>query len=239
MLAMDDIYVAYSHQDQKARAEALAKQFHLSIDNLAANQLLITSKGLWLRIKPFKPLQVDFSWPTWRKRLEQGKRQDLIKACKVKPGMTVIDTTAGWGRDAAILASFGAKVTLLERNPIMQALLEDGIARQTPVDQQHLSLHLIKTEAKQYLQTLSQPVDVIYLDPMHPQRQKSALVKKDLQALQKMIGPDQDVKPLFEVAMHCSCKRVILKWPIHLPPIHPPTLSWSGKTIRYDCYIIS
>lgn len=235
---MEAICVAYLSEELKAQAEGLAQQLHLLIDNSAQNQLQVSHDGLWLKFNSFNPIQVDFSWSSWRKRREQGKRQDLIKACKVKPAMSVIDASAGWGRDAALLASFGANVIMLERNPIMHALLEDGLHRQSPLDKQHLSLQLVKCEAKQYLAELSTPVDSIYIDPMHPQRQKSALVKKDLQVLQQMIGPDEDAKQLIEVALSCPCKRVVIKWPVHQQPLIPPSVSWSGKTVRYDCYTV-
>lgn len=234
---MEAIQVACLSKDLASQAQELAKELQLSIDNSAENQLQVTQEGLWLKFDSFKPIQVDFSWDAWRKRREQGKRQDLIKACKVKPEMTVIDTTAGWGRDAALLASFGAHVIMLERNSIIQALLADGIHRQSALDKQRLSLQLIKCEAKQYLAELSKPVDLIYIDPMHPQRQKSALVKKDLQLLQQMIGPDEDAKQLIELALKSPCKRVVVKWPVHNQPLLSPTVSWAGKTIRYDCYI--
>jgi 16S rRNA (guanine1516-N2)-methyltransferase len=232
----DEIAIACIDESHQSQAVSLARQLKLNIDNKANNQLQVTAQGLWLKLASFKPMQVDFSWKTWRKRTAQGKRQDIIKACKIKPGMTVIDATAGWGRDAALLASFGAKVILFERNPVMQALLLDGISRQSLEDKQHLSVELIPGEAKDLLKDVAQNIDLIYIDPMHPQRQKSALVKKDLQALQTMIGPDADARELIECALSIPCPRVVVKWPVHLPPLLPPTCSWSGKTVRYDLF---
>lgn len=236
-MAVDDITIVYADETMRTQAEQLAKSLKLSIDDGNPNQLQITEQGLWLKLKSFKPLQADFSWSTWRMRREQGKSQDLIKACKIKPGMTVIDTTAGWGRDAALMASFGARVIMLERNPFMQVLLEDGLRRQTSKDRQLLSLQLVNCEAHEYLDQIVRPIDVIYIDPMHPLRQKTALVKKDLQVLQTVIGPDKDAKQLLETALKAPGKRVIVKWPIRQPALLPPTLSWTGKTVRYDCYL--
>ncbi len=234
---METIYVAYLSEELKPKAQQLADRLHFSIDNSANNQLQVGHEGLALKFGSFKPVQVDFTWAFWRKRREQGKRQELIKASKIKPGMNVIDATAGWGRDAALLACFGANVTMLERNPIMQVLLEDALKRQSPSDRQQISIQLVKHEAKQYIAELTNSIDLIYIDPMHPSRQKSALVKKDLQLLQQMIGPDEDATELIELALNSPCKRVVVKWPVNQPPLLPPILSWSGKTVRYDCYI--
>lgn len=38
----------------------------------------------------------------------------------------VVDATAGLGRDAFVLASVGCRVRMLERNPVVAALLDDG-----------------------------------------------------------------------------------------------------------------
>lgn len=61
-----------------------------------------------------------------------GKGQDIAKAVGLnhsgfKP--QVLDLTAGLGRDGFVLASLGATVLMLERQPIVFALLEDGLVR--------------------------------------------------------------------------------------------------------------
>ena len=72
-------------------------------------------------------------------------------------------------------------------------------------------MQLIKMDALQWLLNLSseESPDVIFMDPMHPLREKKALVKKDLQLLQQMIGPDEDALKLLEVARMRAKKRVV------------------------------
>ena len=41
--------------------------------------------------------------------------------------LNIVDTTAGLGKDAFLLASLGAKVTLIERSNYMHQLLETGM----------------------------------------------------------------------------------------------------------------
>ncbi len=167
------------------------------------------------------------------------KKPDLLKACKLEPHFTVFDATAGFGRDAALLAASGANVLMCEREPLLAALLDDALKRLSP--ERQLKLQLIHDDAKTYLQKLKPAdyPDVIYLDPMHPKRDKSARVKKDLYALQQYLGPDEDVLELLRLARAHVKRRVILKWPVRQPALLTPNYTVSGKTIRFDVYLES
>ena len=228
--------VGFDRESLRDRAEALARELNLMVDNHCMPRLCVTADKLLLLVDDFLPLFVDFSPAIWQKRRDAGKKQGLVRACKPTKGLRIIDATAGWGRDAAVLASFGATVLMLERQPMMAALLADALTR-LPFDSP-LSLSLLNRDAKDYLQTLL-PVDypdVIYIDPMHPLRQKSALVKKDMQVLQQLIGADQDAAELIQLAMMRARVKVVVKWPQRLPPIGKPSLTIDGKTVRFDVY---
>lgn len=183
-----------------------------------------------LQIARFAPLFVDFDT---KRSQDMGRRSGLVRACKPAEGIKILDATAGWGRDASVLAHRGAEVLMLERHPMMSALLADGLRRCT-----HLKLSLLPLDAKTYLSTLepSEYPDVIYLDPMHPLRQKSALVKKDMQALQQCIGVDEDAKEVLVLALTRARQRIVIKWPQRSPPLYPPDVSIPGTTIRFDMY---
>ena len=71
---------------------------------------------------------------------------------------------------------------------------------------------------------------------MHPERQKSALVKKDMQALQQIIGADDDAEKLIKLAITRTKNRVVVKWPQRLAPLIKPNYSLNGKTVRFDVY---
>lgn len=235
---MMDLAITCESDDLLPQAEALAKRLHLPVDNAARNRLVVSADRLQLEIYPFSPLCTDFSREFWQKRREDGKKQGLVRACKPKPGLRIIDATAGWGRDAAVLASFGAEVLMLERNPVLAALLEDGLNHQDEDSRLALKLKVLNQDAITWLSAL-QPdeyPDVIYIDPMHPCRQKSALVKKDLQILQQLIGPDEDALSLINQARRCVLQKVVVKWPQNLPALLEPTASVSGKTVRFDMY---
>lgn len=232
--------IAVGYEDQTLYADALklAERLALPLDNQAANLLLLTAHSLRLKISPFKALEANFSVEFWNKRRQEGKKQGIVKACQPKPGKRILDATAGWGRDAAILAVFGASVLMLERNPVIHALLEDALTRQDTASRLALQLQLEKANAMDYLYSLAEAdyPHLIYIDPMHPSRQKSALVKKDLQILQQINGPDSDVLALIELAKTRAKEKVVVKWPPSLAPLIKPDFSFAGKTVRFDVY---
>ena len=227
--------VGFDTDDLKAFAQILANQLNLPVDNQLLPRLSFTADTLVLLMEKFSPLFVDFNNSQWKKRKEAGKKQGLVRACKPAKGLRILDVTAGWGRDAAVLANFGAEVCMLERQPVMAALLADGLRR---LSTSSMALSMVNVDAKVYLQAL-EPMDypdVIYIDPMHPLRQKSALVKKDMQALQQLIGADNDARELLELAIPKTRQRVVVKWPQKLLPLIPPQFSINGETIRFDVY---
>ncbi len=233
--------VGYEKESLYQRALTLAASLNLSVNNESEEKLIVTADKLVLKMANFSPLYSDFDSKTWQPRRDAGKKQGLIRACKPAKGLRIIDATAGWGRDAAVLASFGAEVLMLERQPILAALLRDGLERQDEQSRKNLKLQLKEIDSKAYLQSLTAKdfPDVIYIDPMHPTRQKAALVKKEMQALQQLLGTDYDAQPLVELALKRALKRIVVKWPQQLPPILKPDLSIEGKVIRFDIWLVS
>lgn len=234
---MMELAVGFAEESLCEQARLLAESLQLPLNNQAPNRLWVSAQRLELVIQGFSALWVDFTPQRWQKRRDAGKQQGLIQACKPRPGLRIVDSCAGWGRDAALLASYGAQVTMIERNPIMAALLADGLKRMPPTSTWMLTL--VQQDAKQYLSALPSTAlpDVIYVDPMHPERQKSALVKKDMQILQRMLGADTDAHALLAIARRCARERVVIKWPQQLASILPPDRTVSGKTVRFDIYL--
>ncbi len=235
----EQLSIGYIDEICYLRAQEIAHHLQLPLDNHALHQLLVTRDRLVLKLPNFLPLYADFSWDKWKKRRNAGKIQGLVQACKPGRGVQILDVTAGWGRDAAILASFGADVVMLERNPIMGVLILDALSQKDAQAQKRLNLVLVQEDALDFLSRLEKEKypDVIYFDPMHPQRTKSALVKKEMQALQWLIGADDDAHILLKFARAHVRQRLVVKWPHQLPPLIPPTFSIKGKMVRFDVYL--
>ncbi|WP_386628811.1 class I SAM-dependent methyltransferase [Sulfitobacter geojensis] len=191
-------------------------------------------------------LRVDFvNGPVaHRLRFGGGRGQDLAKAMGLRGGKTptIIDATAGLGRDAFLLASLGAEVTLIERSDKMHALLEQGMQRAAAEGGQLREIidrmTLLKGDAKDLLPDLSG--ESILIDPMHPPRKSSALVKQELRQVREIVGSDEDAADLVRAALAKATKRVVLKWPAKADPIEgirPCTHQIIGKSTRYDVFM--
>ena len=83
------------------------------------------------------------------------------------------------------------------------------------------------------------PVDVILLDPMFPQRTKSALVKKKFQLIHLLEKPCEDEEMLLQAAMQACPGRILIKRPAKGPWLadQKPAFSLAGKAVRYDCLL--
>ncbi|SFE40164.1 16S rRNA (guanine1516-N2)-methyltransferase [Sulfitobacter brevis] len=155
---------------------------------------------------------------------------------------TIIDATAGLGRDAFLLASLGAQVTLIERSEKMHALLAQGMERAAqedgPLREIIDRMTLLKGDAKDLLPTLT--AEAILIDPMHPPRKNSALVKLELRQVREIVGDDEDAADLVRLALGLARNRVVLKWPAKADPmvgIRPCTHQICGKSTRYDVFM--
>jgi 16S rRNA (guanine1516-N2)-methyltransferase len=193
-------------------------------------------------------LVVDFVGGPVGHRFRSGGGRDhaLLKATGVSKAQhpMVIDATAGLGRDSFLLASLGATVTLLERSAEVFGLLARGLetARAAGPELAEIvsRMTLIHGDARDILPGLR--ADVVMVDPMHPPRKKAALVKKEMRLLRQLVGTDPDVVELMQAALTCSCKRVVLKWPLRADPIprlRKPSYQIVGKTVRYDVFAMA
>lgn len=195
-----------------------------------------------------KPVFVDFvgGKAGHRRRFGGGKGQDIAKAVGLNKGVTphVLDGTGGLGRDAFVLASLGCTVTLIERSPVIAALLQDGIdrARLSPETVGIASrMELINEDSRLAMQTMAadgQQFDVVYLDPMFPHREKSALVKKEMRIFQDLLSGDPDADELLAPAEALAEYRVVVKRPRLAPDLagKEPTYRLEGKACRYDIH---
>lgn len=196
--------------------------------------------------KQFRPFYIDFTHGGLHYRAKQaGMRSEFIaRAMGKKPNQNpvIVDATAGLGRDSFILARLGFQVTMLERSPILHALLQDALTRASllPETAEVASrLTLVHIDANKWLTENSKNINIIYLDPMFPARQKSALVKKDMVMMHDVIGKDEDASELFQLALTCATDRVVVKRPRLAANISEkaPNFSLKGKSSRFDIYL--
>jgi len=230
---------------------SIASRLTLPITDYLAEhtQLLLSEQHLAIHAPTLgKPIYVDFAAGknAHRRQFGGGRGQPFAKAIGLKHGATptVIDATGGFARDAFVLASLGCQVTLLERNPILSLLIEDALQRAEASDdiaEICAAMQIINTDAVHYLHSLTpkQFPDVVYMDPMYPSRDKSALVKKDMQLLHQLVGADNDSATLLVAAKAIAKKRVVVKRPKGADFVgqQKPATSIESKNTRYDIYL--
>ncbi|MBV2129163.1 class I SAM-dependent methyltransferase [Arsukibacterium indicum] len=227
----------------------LQQQFGLTTTTAPAGWYLCMQQGALVLLNADLPKQgailVDFASgaSNYRRQHGGGKSEAIAKAVGLnkKSNISVLDATAGLGRDAFVLASLGAAVTLVERNPAVAALLADGL-RRAAADPMLSSvadrMQLRHCPALQALQN-STAVDVVFLDPMFPAREKSAQVKKEMRAFHDVVGSDDDADSLLAPALQLAQKRVVVKRPGYAGWLadKAPTMAVTGKNNRFDVYV--
>ncbi len=225
---------------------------YLSVDTLPDDlDVLLVLTPTRLEARQFGPnapgpVYVDFvGGKTGYRRQGEGKLQPLARAVglRKRPHTKVIDATAGLGQDGFVLASLGADVTMVERSPVIAALLADGISRALRhPDTQSIAarLQLCKGDAKDVLATLAEDApDAVYLDPMYPHSGKSALKGKAMRLFRTLVGDDRDAAEVLQAALEVARDRVVVKRPKTAPVVGglEPSTAIVGKTTRYDLYI--
>lgn len=245
-----------------ADAEALASELQLpflgSVDTKAVDNFeFVLELGPALQLcetgrKAPGPVLVDFvsGAAAHRRKFGGGKGQQVAKAVGVRSGFypRVLDATAGLGRDAFVLASLGCEVRLLERNPVVYALLADGVRRLqeaaamdrelAPIAERMILEDRVDSAEAWLAAQPEESLPVVFLDPMFPSREKSAKVKKEMVAFHHLVGTDEDANGLLAPARAACYYRTVVKRPRLAPYLadEKPNLSLEGKSGRFDIY---
>ncbi len=214
-----------------------------------ADELVLWWDGAGLALRRSElVLRADFSDLASRIKPANLARELLVRAAKLKDASrlgrapVVVDATAGLGTDSFLLAAAGWEVHLFESDPVIAALLIDACerARQDP----HLAdiaarMHPVSGDSIAALPALRGTVDVVYLDPMFPERTKSAAVKKKFQLLHLLERPCTNQEELLSAALAAAPRKVVVKRPIKGPYLAgvTPSHSLKGKAVRFDCIV--
>ena len=201
---------------------------------------------------PKTAINIDFCSGKLQHRLKfgGGKGQPLAKAVGFHkyPHFSIIDATAGLAGDSFVFASLMAKTQnsghlhLIEQHPLIAYLIEDALIRgqacpHTDIQTLIQKMQLHPGSAIVQIPKLP-PAEVIYLDPMYPEKKKKAAVKKGMQTLQKLVGSDQNSEQLLQIALNHALKRVVVKRPKGAPPLKGPSphATIHSPNTRYDLY---
>lgn len=232
----------------------LARRLNLPLIDAADENFshILTIRGTRLELHTLTrpkihPLSVDFlSGPAYYRFIHDRRiNQPLARAAGIKRGYrpSLLDGTAGFGEDGFVLASLGCMVTMIERSPVIWALLADAISRsrenkaiETIFDRQ-VTLKLADTI--DYLSSTADIYDTVFLDPMYPSTPGSPLNKQKMRTLRELVGDDRDGSKLLTAALQGARKRVAVKRPIRATPLddRKPSFTITAKSSRYDVYL--
>lgn len=237
------IVVCIGKGGQKDMAESFSRRTGSPIVNKPGDYLTVLFDSKGVSLSGFG-LSYQGDFENMLHRVTNGRLQHemLAKAVKTdQENLKAIDATAGMGEDSLLLAACGYQVTLYEQNPVIAILLKDALrrAKKNTVLKDIVSrIQLVEGDSIEHLNKRLDPVDVIYLDPMFPGRQKSGLINKKLQLIQKLEPPCSKETALFDAAMAAQPSKIIVKRPLKSPYLDErvPSYSLKGKAIRYDCY---
>lgn len=209
--------------------------------------LIQDDSGLHLAAAGMK-MQPDWIGQIKRLKRASHKNELLARACQTEQQPLLIDATAGLGHDGLLLAWLGARVTLIERHPLLFVLLQDAqqaASRHAELSASMQRIQLVHADASDYLKQHHRPIDVVYLDPMFPKgahkdQKKQAMVKKEMQILHQLL-PESGAMDLGEYLLPLAqqrAARVIVKRPRHAPALTAatPQHQWIGDACRFDGY---
>ena len=189
-------------------------------------------------------LRADFSALLPRLRPDRLGRELLVRAARVRgvEAPTAVDATAGLGEDSLLLAAAGFTVTMFEKDPVIAALLRDALERAAanpelaPVAAR---MTLVEGDSVAGLRDLGFSPDVVFLDPMFPERTKSAAVKKKFQLLHHLERPCDNEAELLGAALAARPRKVVIKRPPKGPLLTgaKPSYQVAGKAVRYDVIV--
>lgn len=245
------IQIIYDTDSNRAQFDEMLSRWGVSSDRISPLLLAVKQDCITLRKandRHFGEVKVDFVTGSlaYRRCFGGGPSEAIAKAIGIKKDYypQIVDATAGLGRDAFILASLGCQITLFERHPVVGVLLEDGLRRAggDPIIGSWIRRRMQLVAASSFVATrmLTTKPDVIYLDPMFPHRQKSALVKKEMHLFQLLVGNDEDSNALLAMALSLAKKRVVVKRPAYADFLNGdrPDFSMKMKNHRFDIYLI-
>ena len=212
-------------------------------------ELVRRTEGLTLVGHDGLELRGDFARLLPRLRPSALRGELLVRAARVKgvPSPRVVDATAGLGEDSFLLAAAGFTVTLYERDAVIAALLSDALERaQRDEDLREIArrMTLVEGDGEAALRAMKASPetspDVVYLDPMFPERRKSAAVKKKLQLMQLLEQPCVDEREFLDAAFEASPRKIVVKRPAKGPHLAnvKPSYALAGKAVRFDVYVL-
>ena len=192
---------------------------------------------------PKEILHIDFLKGSigWRMKRISHER-NLKKALgKVDKKLLIFDATAGLLTDSMIFLSLGHKVVAVEQSKILFSLVKDAIMRAKAKIPELENLIFLNDNSLDVYKSMSEDIDVIYLDPMYPIFKKNTKKSGKIESIKKILDlenfkdeNDNFIENFFDV----DYRKIILKRPLkHRKNYSNINYQVFGKTTRFDIYL--
>jgi len=235
-----NFYIDRAAQIPDRWLEFILKEELLLVSKVPLEFFTLNKFGELVYVTTKGEIAVDLVSAYQRFYLQRGKVSPgpLYRALGLKNrvDVNVVDATGGTGKDSALLLSFGVVLTVFERNPILQVLWRSEVFRLQ--QKKTLPLSFIANDIQK--QVFSELPQIIYFDPMYQQKDKNAkaLSRQSMEVFEEIVGEDHDQKEVLQYLKTVATERVVVKRPVKGAPLLAPTMSYTGKTARYDVYVI-
>ena len=217
----------------------------IDIDNNKAKYLSVVEGKLTLSNNDSN-LVIDFNSQDILSRIDtKSKKCSVVQAVegRLKNKLKILDATAGLGRDTFTLASRGHCIVAIEKDHYIYLLLVDALERAKKMDSlKHIAenITLLNTNSADYILTTDKIFDSVYVDPMFPERKKSAKVKQNMQIMHEIAFNDDGINTqlLDNAFISKIAKKIVVKRPINAEYLSTkkPSAQIKGKTNRFDIY---
>lgn len=173
----------------------------------------------------------------YHRKSHRGKQELICKALGIdKNAHKILDLTLGLAQDAVFLAQRGVQVVGVERSPVLFLLLKEAQRLAWASFDWVANIEILFGQAQEVYRQ-QKGIDAIYLDPMFPEKKKSALPRKEMRIFRSLVGEDEDAAELLKNILQNTSQRVVVKRPLKAPVLtEKPIHSYEGTTVRYDLY---
>ena len=121
---------------------------------------------------------------------------------------TILDCTAGLGRDGVLLSRLGYDVTMIEKNPILILMLNNYLSRTKDI-----KARLLYGDSLSYIRLAKKKFDYIYIDFMFEKKNNAKPSKYDLFLRSINYNENNKLDFIKEMINYCK-KRIVVKEPI-------------------------
>jgi 16S rRNA (guanine1516-N2)-methyltransferase len=198
--------------------------------HLEKNEIYLINKNYK---KPVKII-VDFNGQDFIERINMRLKdnKDIFHKIFSNKNSSILDGTAGFGRDGTLLNAMGHNVTMIESSPLVSLLLKNGIERS------HNKIRLFHGNVSDFLKHSKERYDYIYLDFMFNKLKINSLASKYDETLKLIAFADDKKKEIVEIAKEYCKKKVVVKEPRNsTSSLSKPNHIIKTKLISFNIYL--